>query len=558
MGLWKGIGLVLLMGYLPAWAVCPVWSPARANEEISRLQQQITQWNDSYWKQGESAVDDGVYDQLNAQLIQWQRCFGGEPSEEKLPALAGSVKHPVAHTGVHKVASKEELRQWMRARQHLWMQPKVDGVAVTLVYRNGKLTQAISRGDGLKGEDWTDKVRLIPSVPQKLTGALANSVLQGELYWLRDNHIQNQMGGMNARAKVAGAMMRQKDNALLSKIGVFIWAWPDGPKDMRTSLAELSQAGFTLSARYTLPAESVDAVEKQRAAWHVTALPFATDGIVVRSEDEPAGEEWLPGEGRWVVAWKYPPAAQVAEVSDIHFSVGRTGKISVVAALEPVQLDDKQVQRVSLGSVGRWQSLDIAPGDQIQISLAGQGIPRFDKVLWRGTDRHKPEPPASRYHALSCFYASPECMEQFFARLTWLSSKQVFDIEGLGESGWRTLWQAHHFEHLFSWLLLTQAQLQATPGFSSARGLALWHRFNLVREKPFIRWLMAMGVPLTQASLKAMGDISWQKMSGRNAKDWQTLPGTGEEKARQIVNWVHAPQIDVLAKWLAEQHINGF
>lgn len=69
---------------------------------------------------------------------------------------------------------------------------------------------------------------------------------------------------------------------------------------------------------------------------------------------------------------------------------------------------------------------------------------------------------------------------------------------------------------------------------------------------------MAMGVPLTQASLKAMGDISWQKISGRNAKDWQTLPGTGEEKARQIVNWIHAPQIDVLAKWLAEQHINGF
>ena len=149
-------------------------------------------------------------------------------------------------------------------------------------------------------------------------------------------------------------------------------------------------------------------------------------------------------------------------------------------------------------------------------------------------------------------------MEQFFARLTWLSSKQVFNIEGLGESGWRALWQAHHFEHLFSWLLLTQAQLQSTPGFSAARGLALWHRFNLVREQPFIRWLMALGVPLTQTSLKAMGDTSWQKMSARNEKDWQSLPGTGEEKARQIVNWMHALQVDVLAKWLAEQHIKGF
>jgi len=546
--LWSGYGA----------AVCPVWSQTKAEKEMASLSAQIKRWDDAYWKQGVSEVNDEVYDQLNGRLMQWQHCFGSEPSEDKLPALVGSVKHPVAHTGVHKVASKEELRQWMRARQHLWMQPKVDGVAITLVYRDGTLTQAISRGDGLKGEDWTGKVRLIPTIPQKLTGKLANSVFQGELFWLSDNHIQRQMGGMNARAKVAGAMMRQKDNSVLSKIGVFIWAWPDGPKDMQTSLAELSQAGFTLSARYTLPAESVDAVEKQRAAWHVTGLPFATDGIVVRSEDAPAGEGWLPGEGNWLVAWKYAPAAQVTEVSDIHFSVGRTGKMSVVAALEPVQLDDKQVRRVSLGSVERWQRLDIASGDQIQVSLAGQGIPRFDKVVWRGTDRHKPEPPASRYHALSCFYASPECMEQFFARLTWLSSKQVLDIEGLGESGWRTLWQAHHFEHLFSWLLLTQAQMQATPGFSSARGRALWHRFNLVREKPFIRWLMALGVPLTQASLKAMGNVTWQTLSERNAKDWQSLPGTGERKARQIVAFIHDPGVAGLASWLGKQGLPGF
>lgn len=556
--MWRWISglLVLWCGY--GAAVCPVWSQAKAEKEIASLSAQIKRWDDAYWKQGVSDVNDDVYDQLNARLAQWQRCFGSEPSKEKLPALTGSVKHPIAHTGVHKVTSKEELRQWMRARRNLWMQPKVDGVAVTLVYRDGKLIQAISRGNGLKGEDWTEKVRLIPSVPQKLTGTLANSVLQGELFWLRDNHIQSQMGGMNARAKVAGAMMRQKDNALLSKIGVFIWAWPDGPKDMKILLVELSKAGFSLSTRYTLPAESVDAVEKQRTGWHETGLPFATDGIVVRSEDEPAGESWLPGEGNWVVAWKYSPVSQLAEVKNIQFSVGRTGKVSVVAGLEPVRLDDKQVRRVSLGSVGRWQRLDLAKGDQVLISLAGQGIPRLDKVVWRGTDRQKPQPPDSQYHSLSCFYASPDCMEQFFARLTWLSSKQGLDIEGLGESSWRTLWQAHHFEHIFSWLLLTQVQLQATPGFSAARGLALWHRFNQMREQPFIRWISAMGAPLSKSTLNAIDGRSWQAMSQRSSADWQTLPGTGEEKARQIMNWMHAPQVDVLAKWLAEQHINGF
>jgi DNA ligase (NAD+) len=106
-------------------------------------------------------------------------------------------------------------------------------------------------------------------------------------------------------------------------------------------------------------------------------------------------------EGNWVVAWKYPPVAQVAEVRDIQFSVGRTGKISVVATLEPVQLDDTGAAGES-GVGWALAELDIAPGDQIQVSLAGQGIPGL--IRWSGGDgQTKTEPPASRYHSLTCF-----------------------------------------------------------------------------------------------------------------------------------------------------------
>lgn len=235
--MWRWISGFMLLWCGSASAVCPVWSQARAEKEIATLSAQIKRWDDAYWQQGFSEVNDEVYDQLNGRLKQWQHCFGHASPDAALPALTGRIKHPVAHTGVHKVSSKEELGQWMHARRNLWMQPKVDGVAVTLVYRGGTLAQAISRGDGLKGEDWTSQVRLIPSVPQHLSGALANSVLQGELFWQRENHIQQQLGGMNARAKVAGAMIRQQDNAFLREVGVFIWAWPDGPKEMKTALA---------------------------------------------------------------------------------------------------------------------------------------------------------------------------------------------------------------------------------------------------------------------------------------------------------------------------------
>ncbi|HBZ7691035.1 TPA: ATP-dependent DNA ligase, partial [Klebsiella pneumoniae] len=97
-------------------------------------------------------------------------------------------------------------------------------------------------------------------------------------------------------------------------------------------------------------------------------LPFASDGVVVRRGKESAGRFWVPGQGDWVIAWKYPPASRVMEVRGISFSIGRSGKIAVVAHLEPQLLDDKRVQRVNVGSVSRWSTLDIGIGDQLQIS----------------------------------------------------------------------------------------------------------------------------------------------------------------------------------------------
>lgn len=557
MRLWKCLGIVLLVWNLPVWAVCPAWSPARASEEISRLQQQITRWNDSYWKQGVSAVDDSVYDQLNAQLIQWQRCFGDEaPPVLSAPPISGTVSHPVPHTGVRKLADKQALQQWMRVRSDLWVQPKVDGVAVTLVYRNGNLVRAISRGDGLKGEDWTQKVLRIPSVPHTSKGLLANSTLQGEIFLQQEGHIQQQSGGMNARSKVAGMMMRQSNPELLRSLAIFIWAWPDGPAVMSERLEQLTAAGFSFTQRYTQPVKNADDVEHARTRWWTSTLPFVTDGVVVRSGKEPQARYWLPGQGDWLAAWKYPPVAQVSEVTDIQFSVGKSGKIAVVALLAPVMLDDKRVQRVNIGSVRRWNEWDIAPGDRILISLAGQGIPRIDEVVWRSTQRTKPTPPVGHFNSMTCFYATPACYEQFIARLVWLGAKEVLELEGIGEAGWRNLHQTYHFEHIFSWLGLTQEQLRSTLGVS--KGEKMWHQFNLSRHLPFTRWVIAMGIPLTQATLNACRDASWQQLQDRDEQSWRQLPLMGERRARQIIQWLEAREVIALSNWLAAQRITGF
>ncbi len=558
MKVWMAILISILCWQSSVWAVCPAWSPARAQEEISRLQQQIKQWDDDYWKEGKSEVEDGVYDQLSARLTQWQRCFGSEPRDVMMPPLNGAVMHPVAHTGVRKMVDKNALSLWMRERSDLWVQPKVDGVAVTLVYRDGKLNKAISRGNGLKGEDWTQKVSLISAVPQTVSGPLANSTLQGEIFLQREGHIQQQMGGINARAKVAGLMMRQDDSDTLNSLGVFVWAWPDGPQLMSDRLKELATAGFTLTQTYTRAVKNADEVARVRNEWWKAELPFVTDGVVVRAAKEPESRHWLPGQAEWLVAWKYQPVAQVAEVKAIQFAVGKSGKISVVASLAPVMLDDKKVQRVNIGSVRRWQEWDIAPGDQILVSLAGQGIPRIDDVVWRGAERTKPTPPENRFNSLTCYFASDVCQEQFISRLVWLGAKQVLGLDGIGEAGWRALHQTHRFEHIFSWLLLTPEQLQNTPGIAKSKSAQLWHQFNLARKQPFTRWVMAMGIPLTRAALNASDERSWSQLLFSTEQFWQQLPGTGSGRARQVIKWNENAQIKKLGSWLAAQQITGF
>ncbi|ELT9927591.1 hypothetical protein QNZ30_002535 [Escherichia coli] len=395
MKVWMAILISILCWQSSVWAVCPAWSPARAQEEISRLQQQIKQWDDDYWKEGKSEVEDGVYDQLSARLTQWQRCFGSEPRDVMMPPLNGAVMHPVAHTGVRN--------EWWKAK-----------------------------------------------------------------------------------------------------------------------------------------------------------LPFVTDGVVVRGAKEPESRHWLPGQAEWLVAWKYQPVAQVAEVKAIQFAVGKSGKISVVASLAPVMLDDKKVQRVNIGSVRRWQEWDIAPGDQILVSLAGQGIPRIDDVVWRGAERTKPTPPENRFNSLTCYFASDVCQEQFISRLVWLGSKQVLGLDGIGEAGWRALHQTHRFEHIFSWLLLTPEQLQNTPGIAKSKSAQLWHQFNLARKQPFTRWVMAMGIPLTRAALNASDERSWSQLLFSTEQFWQQLPGTGSGRARQVIEWKENAQIKKLGSWLAAQQITGF
>ena len=113
-------------------------------------------------------------------------------------------------------------------------------------------------------------------------------------------------------------------------------------------------------------------------------------------------------------------------------------------------------------------------------------------------------------------------------------------------------------EHLFSWLALTPEQLQAMPGISAARGQHLWHQFDLIRKRPFIRWVLAMGIPVPQGTLARPGSENWRLLTAKSEAQWRTLPGVGAIRARQLVAFLHDPDVAALAQWLSRQRIPGF
>lgn len=550
--------LTLMYCLNAAAADCPDWTQARAHGEIQSLKAQVAQWDDSYHRRGISIIADEIYDQSVQRLEHLRGCFENVMSagDDPLQAAAGTYPHPIPHTGLAKLPDERAVQAWIEGKTDLWVQPKVDGVAVTLVYENGTLTRAISRGDGVKGQDWTRHARQIEAIAPHLTSNIS-AVLQGELYWKTTDHVQANAGSLNARSKVAGMLARtliNKDEG--AHIGLFVWDWPQGPASMRERLAGLRALGFENSAQFSESISDLSQAKRWREHWYKSPLPFATDGVVLRQGERPPAARWQAKAPYWIAAWKYPFAQVLGEVRKVHFNIGRSGKITPVLEIEPVRLDDRMVRRVSVGSFKRWKALDIRPGDQVSISLAGLTIPRLEGVVSRGVERTELKSPSpDAYHSLSCWQPVEGCESQFRERLKWLSSKKGLSMPGVGPGTWDKLIQAGMINGLLDWMHLDSAQLANIPGLGAQSGATLLSNFQSAREQSFGIWLKAIGLPPT-----AGADLqqSWSALSARSIEQWQAEPGIGPTRARQLYAFFQDLQVQALGNELREQGIKGF
>ena len=535
---------------------CPDWPPARAQDEISARQKQIDLWDDSYHRQGQSMVADELYDQARAQLTTWQQCFKLGAPTDPLRTAGGSITHPIPHTGLAKLSDGAAVEEWLNGRSEVWVQPKVDGVAVSLVYQKGLLVQAISRGNGVQGKDWTLSARQIAGIPQQLAQP-RDLVVQGELYWHLDGHVQASAGSLNARGNVAGLMARKQLGAEdAAGIGFFAWDWPEGPADLTERIAALDALGFASTAPFSHPIAEFAEVQRWREHWYRSPLPFASDGIILRQNQRPVADRWQAKAPYWIVAWKYPFAQALAEVRKVQFNIGRTGRITPVLDVSPIWLDDRQVKRVSVSSLPRWKALDIRPGDQVSISLAGLTIPRLDGVVLRSVERVPMEVPnAADFHHLSCWQPTAGCASQFRARLTWLSGKQGLAMPHVGPGIWEKLLETGRLNNLLDWLTLDAPELANINGFGERSTARLLNSFNSARERPFAHWLKALGLPPTGQAVLA---DSWQELAQRNTEQWQAEAGIGPGRAAQLSAFFRDPQVLALSETLRMAGIDGF
>ena len=543
-----------------AAADCPDWNAEQAQQEISTLQEQIAEWDHRYHRDGQSKIDDELYDQAREQLLSWQVCFANssniEPATIALQAARGEHPLPFSQTGLRKL-NEVELHAWIKARDALWIQPKVDGVAVTLVYEHGQLRHMLSRGDGLAGQNWLMHAQVIRAIPQQLSTQAAKITLQAELYLRQSKHIQAQHGGNNARAQVAGLLKRNHLTASEgATIGLFVWEWPDGPDSMPERLAELQRLGFRQSIAYSQPINSVADAKHWRQHWYNAALPFATDGVVIKQSQRSIQQPRSSYPPFWAVAWKYPLQHALTSITEVTFNIGRSGRITPIAHLQAVQLDDKMIRKVSLGSLAQLKKLSINRGDHVAIALSGHAIPQLKQVVWRSPQQQAIKlPSAEHYHALSCWQASAECQQQFLARLTWLSNKKNLNMRGIGAKTWQALIDAQQINRITDWLALTAEDLQHIPNFAKKRSAQTVQAFNQAKRQPFHLWLKALGAP---AALSAKTHDDWQSLVQLSAQDWQQQRHFSPTQAKELSAFFQHPAVQAAAVDLQKHNVAGF
>ena len=559
---------------------------------VSILRAEILRNNERYYLQDDPQVSDAEYDALVRELNDLERTFPelaiADSPTQHVAGFASATFAPVTHAlammSLDNAMDLNELHGWGdRLNRGLGGAParfvcelKIDGLAMSLRYVGGRLVQAATRGDGRVGEDVTANIMTIASVPKVLpAGSPEVLEVRGEVYmpiaaFDALNERQAALGEkrfVNPRNSAAGSL-RQKDSRITASRDLSIWCYQlgevvGGPEFVShvDALGWLGELGFPVNPEIRA-VESLDDVYAFTETWvqHRHDLPYEIDGVVVKIDDL-AQRELLGVTSkapRWAIAFKFPPEERTTLLRDIQVSIGRTGRATPFAVLDPVFVGGSTVGMATLHNQDQVALKDVRPGDTVVVRKAGDVIP---EVVGPVLSLRPEGLPAWVFPTIcGCPLKSPlirpegaaniicpesECPFQRDARIIHFGSRGAMDIEGLGEKTVYALSDAELIRDAADIYSLTTAKLMMLEGFADMSASNLLAAIEGSKDRPLPKLLVGfgckhLGPAAAEALARAFGNLD--AIMAASEADLATVDGVGGIIAASVVRWFIEPQ----------------
>ena len=560
-------------------------------KRIESLRVEIARFDELYYREAQPEVSDSEYDELKRELEGLEKQYPELSSADSPTNTVGddtrdgfeSYQHRLPMKSLDNTYSKDEFFAFVeRVEKGLELEgiafvvePKIDGVAVSVTYEDGKLVRAVTRGNGTEGDDITANVLFIEELPRELKGKnLPETIeIRGEIYMRNDEfdriNAERNAAGLeefaNPRNLAAGTVkMLDRDEVAKRSLNVILyglgfcepqivaaqsefharlaeWGFPVGERFWKISGADEAWAGI----------EELDSIRE--------ALPYPTDGAVIKT-DSLEHQDLLGATSkapRWAIAFKFAAEQSETILEDITIQVGRTGVLTPVAELKPTKLAGTTVSRATLHNQEEMERKDVRVGDSVIVEKAGEIIPAVVRVLIeKRPENSLPfvfpsacpscEAPTQKLEgevALRC--VNPECPAQVRGRLEHFASRQCMDIEGLGEAVVNQLVERSLVSTLSDVYRLTFEQLLELEKFAEKSARNLVDAIDWSKRVDLWRLLHGLGIP--QVGVSAAKDLAkaFGGMAELRSADLERLieiDGIGEKTAQGIVTFFENPK----------------
>jgi DNA ligase (NAD+) len=577
------------------------YSEQEASAAALALRNLLDQWSQAYYTADQPLVEDNVYDENYRDLETLEKAFpaivtSDSPTQQVggqvLPGFT-KVTHEQPMLSMGDVFSLAELANFdQRLRKNVTtdfdysVELKIDGLAISLVYEDGVFVRGATRGNGTIGEDITQNLKTIKSIPRKLTEPLSIEV-RGECYMPRVSFAKlnerREADGLatfaNPRNAAAGSL-RQLDSRVTAarNLSTWIYTLTDyaalNVTTQAEALARLSELGFAVNPT-TKTCQTLPEIEAFIAEYQAqrNQLDYDIDGVVLKVNSlalqaELGNTVKVP---RWEIAYKFPPEEAQTVINEIEWTVGRTGVVTPTAVMDPVQLAGTTVARATLHNGDMIQEKDIRLHDTVLIHKAGDIIPEVSAVLTdkRGADSqpyviptHCPSCDSPLVHledevALRCI--NPKCPAQIKEQLTHFASRNAMNIDGLGPQIVQQLFERELVADVADLYQLTLEQLLTLDKFKEKSANNLLQAIERSKANSLERLLTGLGIrhvgaKMARSLAEHFGDMA--SLQASSAEEIEAIATSGTIIANSVRTYFDAPEVPKLIEQLAVAGVN--